>query len=142
MNNVSEIRVKPDAYFLDTGSPHHVQLVEELKDFDVYKEGVKLRYGLYGEKGSNINFVESLGDNSFAVRTYERGVEDETLSCGTGVTAVAIAMHKANKVKSEVVDIETKGGKLQVKFVADSKGYSNVSLIGRTKQVFKGEFEW
>ncbi len=142
MNNVSEIWIKPNAYFLDTGSPHHVQLVEELKDFDVHKEGAKLRYGLYGEKGSNINFVEPLGEDSFAVRTYERGVENETLSCGTGVTAVAIAMHKANKVKSEAVDIETKGGKLQVRFLAGVNGYSKVSLIGSALQVFKGEVEW
>ncbi len=142
MNNVNEIRRRSNAYFLDTGSPHHVQLVEQLESFDVYNEGAKLRYGLYGEKGSNINFVEPLGKDAFAVRTYERGVENETLSCGTGVTAVAIAMHKANKVKSDTVDIETKGGNLQVRFLAGTNGYSNVSLIGSAKQVFKGEVEW
>ena len=142
MNSVNEIHIKPNAYYLNTGSPHHVQLVEALEDLDVYKEGAKLRYGLYGEKGSNINFVEPLDEGSFAVRTYERGVEDETLSCGTGVTAVAIAMHKADKIQAETVDIETKGGKLQVKFVYDANGYSNVSLIGPAKQVFKGEIEW
>ena len=125
-----------------TNREEDVQLVEDLEGLDVYKEGAKLRYGLYGEKGSNINFVEPRDEGSFAVRTYERGVEDETLSCGTGVTAVAIAMHKANKIQEETVDIETKGGKLQVKFVYDAKGYSNVSLIGPAKQVFKGEIEW
>ena len=142
MNSVTEIHAKPNAYFLNTGSPHHVQLVEALDDLDVYKEGAKLRYGLYGEQGSNINFVEPHDEGSFAVRTYERGVEDETLSCGTGVTAVAIAMHKANKIQAETVDIETKGCKLQDKFVHDAKGYSNVSLIGPAKLVFKGEIEW
>jgi len=142
MNNVTEIHTKPNAYYLNTGSPHHVQLVDALENLDVYKEGAKLRYGLYGEKGSNINFVEPLDEGSFAVRTYERGVEDETLSCGTGVTAVAIAMHKANKIQAETVDIETKGGKLQVKFIHNANGYSNVSLIGPAMQVFKGEIEW
>lgn len=142
MNSVTEIHTKPHAYYLNTGSPHHVQLVETLEDLDVYKEGAKLRYGLYGEQGSNINFVEPNNEGSFVVRTYERGVEDETLSCGTGVTAVAIAMHNAKKIKAETVDIETKGGKLRVKFTYDTNGYSNVSLIGPAKQVFKGEIEW
>lgn len=142
MNNVKEIRTKPNSHFLNTGSPHHVQIVEELQDFNVFKEGAKLRYGLYGEKGCNINFVEPLGNGAFAVRTYERGVEDETLSCGTGVTAVAIAMHKAKKITSEIVDIETKGGRLQVSFKVDTSGYSNVILKGPAKQVFKGEIKW
>jgi diaminopimelate epimerase len=142
MGNVAEIKMKPNAYFLNTGSPHHVQVVKHLQDLKVYKEGSRLRYGLYGETGSNINFVEPMTDGSFAVRTYERGVEDETLSCGTGVTAVAIAMHYAKKVTSEVVDIETRGGKLQVRFSVQAEGYGNVRLIGPAKQVFKGEIEW
>ena len=142
MGNVTEIETKKNAYYLNTGSPHHVQLVKHLQDFDVFKEGSRLRYGVYGKKGSNINFVEPISEGLFAVRTYERGVEDETLSCGTGVTAVAIAMHYAKKVSSETIDIETKGGNLQVRFSADSNGYSNVSLIGPAKQVFKGEIEW
>lgn len=142
MNDVEEILDKANTYFLDTGSPHHVQMVENLQDFNVYKEGASLRYDLYGENGSNINFVEQKDGSTFAVRTYERGVEDETLSCGTGVTAVAIAMHKAKNVESDVVDIETVGGKLQVRFAIDSNIYSNVRLIGPAKQVFKGEIKW
>ncbi|MDE3740681.1 diaminopimelate epimerase [Maribacter polysaccharolyticus] len=142
MGDVTEIKTKPNAYFLDTGSPHHVQLVNELQNLDVFKEGSRLRYGLYGEKGSNINFVESIGNGAFAVRTYERGVEDETLSCGTGVTATAIAMHKAGKVSANVVDIETQGGNLQVRFTVDTTGYSNVYLKGPATQVFKGEIQW
>lgn len=142
MVDVSEIKIKPNAAFLDTGSPHHVQLVENLENFKVQKEGAKLRYGLYGEKGSNINFVEQLNDSKFSVRTYERGVEDETLSCGTGVTAVAIAMHKIGKTASEKVTIEAVGGKLEVEFNSTStSNYSDVFLIGPAKQVFKGEIE-
>ncbi len=142
MGDVTEIKIKPNYYFLNTGSPHHVQLVSEIQDLDVFKEGSKLRYGLYGEKGSNINFVEPLDNGAFAVRTYERGVEDETLSCGTGVTAVAIAMHKSGRVSSDIVNIEAQGGKLQVRFSVDAKGYSNVHLKGPATQVFKGEVKW
>lgn len=140
MVDVSEIKTKPNSAFLDTGSPHHVQLVDNLKDFKVQKEGAKLRYGLYGEKGSNINFVEQLGDSKFSVRTYERGVEDETLSCGTGVTAVAIAMYKEQKTQKKHITIITQGGQLEVKFNVN-ESYTDVFLIGPAKQVFKGETE-
>jgi len=138
MTNVSEVKHKPNAIFLDTGSPHHVQLVKNLKDFDVAKEGAKIRYGLYGVSGSNINFVEQESEDTFAVRTYERGVEDETLSCGTGVTAVAIAMHSLGKTNHKTIVIKTEGGELNVHF-EKKESYSNIYLTGPTKFVFKGE---
>ncbi|PIF01464.1 MAG: diaminopimelate epimerase [Maribacter sp.] len=141
MGDVTDITEKPNAYFLDTGSPHHVQLVKGLLGLDVFREGAKIRYGVYGQKGSNINFVGDLGDGTFSVRTYERGVEDETLSCGTGVTAVAIAMHKAGKVSSPIVNIGTKGGRLQVRFSTEGDRYVDVHLKGPAKQIFKGEIE-
>ncbi|WP_291864301.1 diaminopimelate epimerase [Maribacter sp.] len=139
MIEVNDVKTKPGAMFLNTGSPHHVQMVENLSEFKVKKEGEKLRYGLYGETGSNINFVEPIGENMFAVRTYERGVEDETLSCGTGVTAVAIAMHKAGKVHKNHVYVDVLGGKLEVTFHYENGTYSQVFLTGQAKQVFKGE---
>jgi diaminopimelate epimerase len=139
MKDVSEIKVKPNASFLDTGSPHHVQLVNNLKDFEVKTEGQKLRYGVYGQKGSNINFVEPFDDETFSVRTYERGVEDETLSCGTGVTAVAIAMHAAGRVKTNTVKIKAVGGNLEINFEKFGDVYKNVFLTGPAKFVFKGE---
>ena len=139
MEDVSEIKVKPNASFLDTGSPHHVQLVNNLKDFEVKTEGQKLRYGVYGQKGSNINFVEPFDDETFSVRTYERGVEDETLSCGTGVTAVAIAMHAAGRVKTNTVKIKAVGGNLEINFEKFGDVYKNVFLTGPAKFVFKGE---
>ena len=141
MQEVSEIMIKPNAIFLDTGSPHHVQLVNDLEDFEVFREGKKLRYGLYGKAGSNINFVEQLDDFTFAVRTYERGVEDETLSCGTGVTAVALAMHKTGRTTANEVNIRTQGGDLKVEFEQDGNSYKNIYLIGPAEQVFKGEME-
>lgn len=140
MTNVSEIKTKPNSLFLDTGSPHHVQLIENLENFNVNKEGAKLRYGVYGESGSNINFVEQQTKSIFAVRTYERGVENETLSCGTGVTAVAIAMHNSGKTDKNEIEVQTKGGKLSVRFEF-GEGYKNVQLIGPAELVFKGEIE-
>lgn len=139
MKNVEEIRTKPAYFFLNTGSPHHVQIVQDVTSCNIQQEGARLRYGLYGEKGSNINFVEKLSDDTFKIRTYERGVEDETLSCGTGVTAVAIAMHHSKKTEHSEVIIETEGGNLSVSFDATEAGYTNVCLKGPAKFVFKAE---
>jgi diaminopimelate epimerase len=141
MQDVSDIRKKPNAIFLDTGSPHHVQLVQELSDFQVYKEGARLRYGIYGKPGSNINFVEPSQNGSFAVRTYERGVEDETLSCGTGVTAVALALHSIGRLQRNEANIQTQGGELKVTFNINDGKYTDVYLIGPAKLVYKGEIE-
>jgi diaminopimelate epimerase len=143
MQDVSTIETFDNHLFLDTGSPHHVELVPGLKDFDVKVNGAKIRHGEpYNEAGSNVNFVEQLSANSFAVRTYERGVEDETLSCGTGVTAVALAMHYSDKTESNEVSLKTSGGTLKVTFNVDDKGYNNIWLVGPAQQVFKGDIEW
>lgn len=124
--------------FLDTGSPHHVQLCERLEQLDVHKEGARLRYGKYGEKGSNINFVEKLGDAHYAVRTYERGVEGETLSCGTGVTAVALAMYDRGETDRSTVKLRTQGGELKVSFIRNEEGYHKITLQGPAVNVFEG----
>ncbi|MGX1929151.1 diaminopimelate epimerase [Flagellimonas sp. 2504JD4-2] len=141
MGNVEEIKEKATYTFLDTGSPHHVQLVDNLEEVDVKNVGAKLRYGMYGKPGSNINFVSQADHDSFNARTYERGVEDETLSCGTGVTAVAIAMHKMGKTNSNSVRINMPGGNLSVSFEQQNGSYSNIFLKGPAKQVYKGEVE-
>lgn len=143
MQNVSVIETYEKHLFLDTGSPHHVEMVSDLNNFEVKSKGSKIRYGQpYNDVGSNVNFVEQLNSDSFAVRTYERGVEDETLSCGTGVTAVALAMHNSGKTKSSEINLETPGGKLKVVFNTNKNGYDNIWLIGPARQVFKGELEW
>jgi diaminopimelate epimerase len=140
MKDVEVIKEYEKYTFLNTGSPHHVQLVDDLVAMDVKTEGAKIRYSdLYGAAGSNVNFVNQLANSIFAVRTYERGVEDETLSCGTGVTAVAIAMHKAGKVKNNVIDLHVEGGKLRVQFDVDHGRYSNVFLLGPATFVFDGK---
>ncbi len=143
MQNVSNVEVFDQHLFLDTGSPHHVEMVSDVGTYDVKANGSRIRYGSpYGEAGCNVNFVEQISENKFAVRTYERGVEDETLSCGTGVTAVAIAMNKNATTASNEVHLKTPGGDLKVTFDKGEDGYNNVWLIGPAKQVFKGEMEW
>lgn len=143
MNDVSEVKIEPNYIFLNTGSPHHVELVSDLKQFPVKEKGAAIRYGnLYGETGSNVNFVEQKDTDSFELRTYERGVEDETLACGTGATAVAIAMNAIGKTNSERIYVQVKGGHLEVSFEKKEKSkYVNVFLKGPAKYVFKGIIE-
>jgi diaminopimelate epimerase len=138
MKDVETINQYENYSFLNTGSPHHVQLVE----LDIKTEGAKIRYSdLYGKAGSNVNFVNQLANDIFAVRTYERGVEDETLSCGTGVTAVAIAMHQSGKTNNNIIDLNVEGGKLKVQFDVDNGKYTNVFLIGPATFVFEGKID-
>lgn len=143
MKDVHTVTVYADYVFLDTGSPHHVEIVEDLEEFDVKSIGAQIRYsGMYGDKGSNVNFVSQLDADKFAVRTYERGVEDETLSCGTGVTAVAIAMKMLKKTAADSISLQTPGGELNVSFKQDGKQFTDIYLTGPAQFVFKGELEW
>lgn len=142
MKNVDEIILKENYVFMNTGSPHHVEMVENLKNVDVKNSGAQIRYSdLYGNAGSNVNFVEQINPDTFAVRTYERGVEDETLSCGTGVTAVAIAMFAIGKTQSKKVQLNVEGGSLTVTFEGEGNHFSNVFLIGPATFVFSGVIE-
>jgi diaminopimelate epimerase len=139
MQNVNTIENHKSHVFLDTGSPHHVQMEANLSDFDVTTFGRKIRQGSpYNKAGSNVNFVSKISDEKFAVRTYERGVEDETLSCGTGVTAVALAMNYIGETEKNHLALQTEGGELQVSFDTSENGYENIWLIGPATQVFKG----
>ena len=133
-----------EAVFLHTGSPHHVQFLPAgLAELNVFAEGRALRYGPpYGAVGANINFVEipTYPAQPWFVRTYERGVEDETLSCGTGVTAVALAA--SARGAASPVRLRTMGGELEVAFeqTADG-GFANVWLSGPAVRVFSGTVE-
>src|SRR5690606_244727 len=134
------IKISDDFTFLFTGSPHHVVVVNEVENFDVFTNGKQIRYSdLYAPGGTNVNFVEQLNSDRFKIRTYERGVEDETLSCGTGATAVAIAMNVLGKTTSNKIAVKVEGGDLQITFDQDQEKYFNVMLNGPAKQVFKGE---
>lgn len=138
MNDVSKVEIRTDHLFLDTGSPHHVQFVENLKNFEVFKTGRDIRYRVYEEEGANVNFVEKIQDDVYSVRTYERGVEDETLSCGTGVTAVALACYESNRSKSSTIKLKTLGGDLEVRFIKEGTRYVEIYLTGPAAMVYKG----
>lgn len=143
MNDVDNIETHSNHLFLDTGSPHHVKFEENIDNLDVKTLGNKIRYGSpYFEKGTNVNFVEQIDSDIFKVRTYERGVEDETLSCGTGVTAVAIASHQTKKSDSNKIKLQTIGGLLEVSFEEDGGIYKNIILKGPATFVFKGEINY
>lgn len=140
MPDVKDVEVYDDHYFLNTGSPHHICYVNDVEKVDVFHEGRKIRKGApYLEKGTNVNFIQSLGDSHIFVRTYERGVEDETLSCGTGVTASALV--EGLKGAKSPVDVKTPGGDLRIRFEKKPDGsFTDIYLIGPAEKVFSGEF--
>jgi len=140
MNDVDKIEEVFDGYSLDTGSPHYVKFVSGLEDYPVYEEGRKYRYHSHFPKGTNANFIEPREGNALALRTYERGVEEETLACGTGATASALAASKRNFVSP--VTIYTRGGTLTVEFKVSPSGvFSDIYLTGPAKLVFEGDLE-
>jgi len=142
MIDVTEIQVESEHSFLNTGSPHHISFCESVAAINIKKIGKKIRYGApYFEKGTNVNFAEKIDSNSFKIRTYERGVEDETLACGTGATAVAIAAHQAKKTNHNIIKIEVLGGHLEVSFENEGTNYTNVFLKGPAQFVFEGNIE-
>lgn len=129
---VAEVHRCLDGWSLDTGSPHYVQRVDDVEHYDVVGEGRRIRYNeqLF-PAGTNVDFMQTLDDGTLFVRTYERGVEDETWACGTGVTAAAIV--------SGVQRIITRGGDFKVTFRATGDAYRDVQLIGPVAYNFKGE---
>lgn len=145
MNDTKGIVRKGEDLWIDTGSPHLMRFVKDLKSFAVFEEGRKIRYSEpYKPHGTNANFVELLPENTIFVRTYERGVENETLSCGTGVTAAALAA--STKGYKSPVKIKTLGGDLSVEFkssqsAASPEAFEEIFLVGPAKMVFEGHLE-
>lgn len=141
MSDVKTIEKGDGYYFLNTGSPHYVAFVPAVNEVDVVGKGRAIRYGdTYGPKGgTNVNFAEIAGENHLKVRTYERGVEDETLACGTGVTACALTAAESLGWKGPV-RVEVPGGELTVEFSAGEHGgeYTGVYLTGPAEYVFRG----
>lgn len=137
MGDVNDISRDGDDYVLNTGSPHYVQAVPNVFDKDVKHDGAAIRYSeKYKSVGINVNFI-NLSDDLLNVATYERGVEDETYSCGTGVTAAALVAHNLYNSPSPV-SIKTKGGSLKVHFDEIDQGYQEIWLEGPAVEVFKG----
>jgi diaminopimelate epimerase len=138
--NAVEKNIDSDTPFfvLNTGSPHYIEMVDSINSVDVFGLGQMIRFNdRFKSEGINVNFVEQQDDKIF-VRTYERGVENETLSCGTGVTAAAL-ISGIEKLGEQTIQIETLGGKLAVRF--NNKGdqvFENIWLMGPGTFVFSG----
>jgi len=143
MKDVKSVEQQDNYFYLDTGSPHYVAMVNDLTHLDVYQAGKKIRYNeRFAETGTNVNFIEK-NEESIFVRTYERGVENETLSCGTGVTAAALVANMLGVSSSKNnCQIKTLGGNLEVTFekVLENTFY-NIWLKGPAQKVFSGQIE-
>jgi diaminopimelate epimerase len=141
MKDVPRVEEAKDFFFMDTGSPHYVEFSDQnLQETDVVAKGKAIRYNTrFKDAGTNVNFAEKTNKNSLYVRTYERGVEDETLSCGTGVTACALASSYLGM--NSPVKIETLGGNLEISFSKKNDGFEDIYLTGPATRIFKGDIE-
>lgn len=139
MNDVENVERIGKDYYLNTGSPHYVKIIENHTNWDTVSEGIKIRYSKrFQKEGTNVNFL-SLEQGQLQVSTYERGVEDETYSCGTGTVASAIvAGIITGKNKHSLL---TKGGKLHVSYITDGSAFRNIVLEGPAVKVFEGVFK-
>lgn len=138
MNDVTNIEIGKDYFYMNTGSPHYVAFVTDLETVNVFDEGQKIRFNnRFKSKGTNVNYVE-LKENFLFVRTYERGVEDETLACGTGITAAALAAALRLDIEDSSFNIKAMGGNLKVSFQREENSFKNIWLEGSAKKVFEG----
>lgn len=139
MSDVSDWEVNKDHFVLDTGSPHYIKFVSKLSEHNIAEFGRNIRYSdKYKTSGINVNLVETISEDSLSIATYERGVEDETFSCGTGATAVALAQMVKNDLKGKHdIKIKVKGGNLRVE-ATKAETFTNIYLIGPAKSVFHG----
>lgn len=142
MIDVKEVIIQNQDYILNTGSPHYVRFVENITDFPVVATAREIRYNdTFSKEGINVNFAEIIDENTVFVRTYERGVEDETLACGTGVTAVALSIAHKKNIPDGITHIQTLGGNLSVSWHKQGAIYTHIFLQGEAKFVFKGKIK-
>ncbi|MDO5759888.1 MAG: diaminopimelate epimerase [Bacteroidota bacterium] len=145
MNNVAKFDFFSEGIWCNTGASHFVVPCLDVKKEDVLQRGRQLRYDQRFEKynGANINFYTEINKNHLLIRTYERGVEGETLACGTGITATALCYAIRNNfpMGNHSIKISTLHNDLQVRFFKDDTSFSDIYLIGPAKKVFYGEIE-
>jgi diaminopimelate epimerase len=139
MKDVDGIKDYHGDFILDTGSPHYVKMIEDVMTYDVLKKGKDIRNSnAFAKDGINVNFVQQKNDDEIIVRTFERGVEDETLSCGTGVTASALVCYHNERGYNDVT-VYTRGGKITVEYdKVDDNAFRNIWLCGPAEKVFEG----
>ncbi len=138
MADVSEVEAIGEDSLIDTGSPHYLRFVEQTDAIDLIESGREVRYSKrFADQGVNVNFLEPISENELNIRTYERGVENETLSCGTGCTAAAIA--HGLKTGANAIKLNAQGGQLSVRFERDGDQFKEVYLKGPAEKVFSGQ---
>lgn len=138
MADVKSFKIVDDNYFIDTGSPHYILFTDNIDNLNVNEEGKKIRWSeKFAPGGTNVNFVR-VTDNGLTIRTFERGVEDETLACGTGVTASAIAAVLKGHFDTPSINVSARGGNLKVEFRIENKEIKNVWLTGPATFVYEG----
>jgi diaminopimelate epimerase len=141
MQDIAEFSSIGEDLVLDTGSPHYIHFTDQVDAIDLIPYARNIRYSEDFPKGINVNLVEKLNYSTIKMRTYERGVEDETLSCGTGVTAAAIAFHYLKMTSDNKIIVETRGGNFSVEFNEKAGRYFDIKLIGPALKVFEGSIE-
>lgn len=141
MNDVSKMEWIGSDALLNTGSPHYIQWVGQVQNLDVFHSGQVIRYNeRFKAEGVNVNFIEEVAQKALKIRTYERGVEDETLSCGTGITAAALAFAaKHHMMGEQTIPVYAAGGDLKVTFQYNGNEFTEIWLIGPAERVFEGE---
>ena len=136
MHDVKQVEQIGEDFLIDTGSPHYIKYVSDLDQKDMIEEGRSIRYSdRFKKEGVNVNLVEKT-ENGLSIRTYERGVESETLSCGTGCTAAALAFGLENDTQK--VPLEARGGDLEVSFKREGDSFKEIYLVGPAQRVFEG----
>lgn len=139
VHDVSSIQTIGKDYWLNTGSPHYIVFTDDVSKIDVVQEGRNVRYSeAWRANGTNVNFVQQTTEG-IRIRTYERGVENETLSCGTGVTAAALASAAHFRWDKQLIEVQTEGGVLYVKFERKSEAFKHIWLCGPATPVFEGD---
>lgn len=139
MQDVAGLDRMGEAVVTNTGSPHYVLVKTEIDRLDMYREGSSIRYlPSFKQEGINVNFMEQIASDRFKIRTYERGVENETLACGTGAVAGALAMHFLGHTTHNKIAIQALGGLLSIDFKKTASGYTDIYLSGPTQYVFSG----
>lgn len=142
-NEVDQLEKYGDAVICDSGSPHYVKIVDDVDAIDLIPLARSIRFNCrFKKKGINMNYIQKLTSTEFAIRTYERGVENETLACGTGVVASAIVTNFLGLSNGNVLSFQTKGGTLEVHFKREESKYGQISLIGPAKEVFRGHIDY
>ena len=142
MKDVNKINLTREGWHLNTGVPHLVVFTDDLGQTDVHRQGARLRFDpLFQPAGTNVNFVH-FADGQLHIRTYERGVEAETLACGTGVVASALAYATDKNLSVSQIPCQTRGGRLLVDFIKQGNAFTDIWLTGPAMEVYTGKLSY